>query len=83
MEPKSKEEILQTRKEIEEELVEMLKEVESEFTLEDIKEIIYNEEDQDDMMKVVSIFDQGGDISDLSNILETVTDAWNYFHTKP
>ena len=39
------------------------------------------------MMKVVAIFDgstslttgRGGDASELSNVLELVTDAWNYF----
>jgi len=31
------------------------------------------------MMKVVAMFDRGGDASELSNILELVTDAWNYF----
>ena len=45
--------ILERRKEIEQELLEMLKETESDFTLEDIKEIIYNEEDNDDMIHPV------------------------------
>mgnify|MGYP001563297483 FL=1 len=48
------------------------------FTLDDTKKIIYNEEDNDDMMKVVAMFDRGGDASELSNVLELVTDAWNY-----
>lgn len=74
--------ILMKRKEIEEELVEMLKETESNFSLEDVKNAIYHEEDNDDMMKVVAMFDRGGDASELSNILELVTDAWNYFPHK-
>ncbi len=84
--------ILERRKEIEQELVEMLKETDppslklrtgrERFTLEDIKEIIYNEEENDDMMKVVAMFDRGGDATEIENVLELVTDAWNYFPHK-
>jgi hypothetical protein len=31
------------------------------------------------MMKVVAMFDRGGNVSEPSNIPELVTDAWNYF----
>lgn len=79
MEPESKQRILERRKEIEQELVDMLKETESEFTLDHVREAIFHEEDNDDLMKVVAMFDNGGDASDLSNVLELVTDAWNYF----
>ncbi len=78
----SKQQILERRKEIEQELVEMLKETESDFTLDHIREAIYNEEDNDDMMKVVAMFDRGGDATELENVLELVTDAWNYFPHK-
>jgi len=89
MQIESKQQILERRKEIEQELVEMLKETDptspglrrgkEQFTLQDVKDVIYNEEDNDDMMKVVAMFDRGGDASELSNVLELVTDAWNYF----
>ena len=89
MEIESKEEILAHRKELEQELVDMLKETDptsprlrrgkEQFTLQDVKDAIYNEEDNDDMMKVVAMFDCGGDASELSYVLELVTDAWNYF----
>ncbi len=82
MEIRSKQQILQRRKEIEEELLGMLQETESEFGLDDIKAAIYNEEESDDMMKVVAMFDRGGDASELENILELVNDAWNYFPHK-
>ena len=82
MEIRSKQQILQRRKEIEEELLEMLKETESEFRLEDIKEIIYNEDGQDAMTDIIAMFDRGGDVSELENILEVVNDAWNYFPHK-
>jgi hypothetical protein len=78
----TKEEILAQRKEIEDELSEMLKETDGDFELQDIKDIIYNEGDQDDMMKVVAMFDRGGDASELSTVLELVNDAWNYFPHK-
>ncbi|MFA4975750.1 MAG: hypothetical protein WC839_03845 [Candidatus Paceibacterota bacterium] len=82
MKIESKEQILERRKEIEQELVEMLQETESDFSLEHIKDIIYNEEDSDDYQKIVVIFDRGGDISELQNILDLVSDAWNYFPHK-
>src|SRR3989344_3247868 len=74
--------ILERRKEIEQELVDMLKETESDFTLDHGRDVIFHEEDNDDMMKVVAMFDRGGDASELSNVLEMVTDAWNYFPHK-
>ena len=82
MDTENQKQILDRRKEIEEELLEMLKETESGFGLDDIKAAIYNEEESDDMMKVVAMFDRGGDASELSNVLELVTDTWNYFPHK-
>ncbi|MCX6715620.1 MAG: hypothetical protein NT077_01225 [Candidatus Taylorbacteria bacterium] len=78
----SRQQIIARRKEIEEELIEMLRQTESDFSLPHIKDTIYYEEESDDMMKVVAMFDRGGDASELSNILELVTDAWNYFPHK-
>ncbi len=82
MEIESKQQILERRKEIEQELVDMLKETESDFTLDHVRDVIFHEEDNDDMMKVVAMFDRGGDASELSNVLELVTDAWNYLPHK-
>lgn len=80
MEIETKKQILQQKKEIEEEIVEMLKETESDFSLEDVKDVIYNEEEQSDFTKIIAMFDRGsGDLSELENILELITDAWNYF----
>ena len=79
MEIESKQQILERRKEIEQELVDMLKETKSDFTLDHVRDAISHEEDNDDMMKVVAMFDRGGDASELSNVLELVTDVWNYF----
>ena len=82
MEVKSKKQILERRKKIEEDLLDMINETKSDFGLENIKDAIYNEEESDDMMKVVAMFDRGGDASELDNILELVSDAWNYFPHK-
>jgi hypothetical protein len=79
METESKQQILEHRKEIERELVDMLKKTKSDFTLQHVKDVIFHEEETDDMMKIVAMFDRGGDVSELSNVLELVTDAWNYF----
>lgn len=54
----------------------------SDFTLEHVREAILHEEDNDEMMKVVAMFDSGQDAAELQNVLELVTDAWNYFPHK-
>ena len=82
MEVESKQQILERRKEIEQDILDMLKEVKSDFKLKDVLAVIYNEEETDDMMKAVAMFDTGSDASELENVLELVSDAWNYFPHK-
>ncbi|GMU25602.1 hypothetical protein KJZ71_00380 [Patescibacteria group bacterium] len=82
MQAESKQQILERRKEIEQELVEMLRETESDFTLDHVRDAIFNEKESDDMMKVVAMFDRGGDATEIENVLELVSDAWNYFPHK-
>ena len=82
MEIESQQQIFDRRKEIEQELMDMLEETESDFTLDHIRDVIYEEEDSDDMMKVVAMFDNGGGATELENVLELVSDAWNYFPHK-
>src|SRR3989344_6242972 len=82
MEVESKEQIFKKRKEIEQELLNFLKETESDFGLDDIKEIIYNEEGQDDLTDVIRMFDNGQGAGELENIMDTINDAWNYFPHK-
>jgi hypothetical protein len=82
MEIESKQQILERKKEIEQELTDMLQETESDFSLEHVVDVIYNEEESDDYQHVVAMFDRGGDVSELSNILELASDAWNYFPHK-
>ena len=78
---KNKQEIIDERIEIEAGVIDLLEETGSDFTLDDVKDAIFNEEETDDMQKVIAMFDDG-DPENLSNILETVTDAWNYFPHK-
>ena len=82
MKTETKEEILKRRKELEQELEDMLKKTECDFGLEDVKKLIYNEEDNDDFHQLIAMFDRGGDASELDNVLELVSDAWNYFPHK-
>ena len=60
MEIQSKQQIDEHKKEIEQELTEMLQETDSDFSLQHIRDVIFNEEDNDDMMKIVVMFDNGG-----------------------
>ena len=78
----SKQQIITRRKEIEKELPDFLKETKSDFTLDHIREIIYNEEGQDDLTDVIAMFDTGQGAVELENIMDTVNDAWNYFPNK-
>jgi len=68
--------------EIAKELLELLKKTESDFGLEDIRDIIYNEDGQDSLTDIIAMFDTGQGALELENILEIVNDAWNYFPHK-
>ena len=82
MEIESKQQILKRRKEIEQDIIDLLSQAESDFTLDDFKEVIYDEEDQDDLTRAISMFDTGEIPDELENILELINDAWNYFPHK-
>ncbi len=82
MEIELKKQIMERRKEIEQDIIDLLSRAESDFTLDDVKEVIYNEEDQDDLTKAISMFDTGKIPDELENILELTNDAWNYFPHK-
>lgn len=77
-----KKEIIKKCKETERELSRLLKKINSPFSIEHIKDIIYREKDDDDLVKIISIFDRGGGVKELEQILEIVNDAWNYFPHK-
>jgi hypothetical protein len=82
MQIESKQQILDRRKIIEQEILDMLKETSSDFGLDDIKGIIYNEDGQDDLTQIISMFDTGQGAAELDNVLELLNDAWNYFPHK-
>ena len=82
MEIESQEHILAFRKEIEQDLVDLLRETESDFSLQDVKDAIFHEQETDDMTVIVAMFDTGGGASELGAVLELVIDAWNYFPHK-
>lgn len=72
--------LAEKREEIEDEICELLYQAKSDFELEDVRRVIYEEEETDDMQKVISMFDTGEKgAPQLDTILETVTDAWNHF----
>ena len=73
-----KKEIIEKRKEIKEEFEQLLAEHDSPFNFDHILDIIYHEDDTDDMMRIVAIFDRGNPM-EIGNVLELATDAWNYF----
>ena len=79
---KNKKQILDYRKELEQEIINYLKKTKSHFILDDVKKIIYEEDDQNDLTEIIKMFDTGyGDIQ-LDTVLELVNDAWNYFPHK-
>lgn len=75
-------EIFMKRKEIESELENKLKEVRSDFDVEYIKQIIFEEDGTDDLTDIIMLFDTGQGAVELQDVLETVNEAWNYFPHK-
>lgn len=80
--PQNLQEIIEKRKEIERGLGDFLKETGSDFTLEDIRETIYGEEETDDFTDLIAMFDMGQGAEKLQTITELLSDAWNYFPHK-
>jgi len=77
----SRNNFISDRQEIEKDLTNLLKTHNSELDLDYIKKIIYNENGQDDLTKIIVIFDRGRP-DELQNILDLIMDAWNYFPHK-
>lgn len=74
--------IFMRRQEIELELIKLLEQTGSDFSLQDIQQIIYNEEGNDDMTKIIMMFDTGQGATEMEDILEIIMDAWNFFPHK-
>ena len=82
MEHETLSQIILRRQEIEQELTGLLEQTGSDFGLDDIRQVIYDEEEQNDMAKIIPMFDSGQGGVKLNNIMEVVIDAWNYFPHK-
>ena len=82
MEHESLDQIIKHKQEVEQELADLLKQTGSDFSLDDIRRVIYEEEDQNDLAKIIPMFDTGQGGVELNNIMEVVMDAWNYFPHK-
>lgn len=74
-------EIALRRKEIEREVKNLLKVARSGYTLDDIKDIIFNSH-ENSLTKIITIFDTGKKELEIERILNVVNDAWNYFPHK-
>lgn len=74
--------ILWKRNEIEVNVSELLKEVGSGLSFNDIKNAIYNEKDKGDLMKIINVFGRGENIDELNKIMSIISEAWNYFPHK-
>lgn len=82
MEVLNQQQIIERRREAEQELLAFLKETGSNFGLDHIKEVIYNEDGTDAMTDIIAMFDTGQGALELQNIVEVINDAWNYFPHK-
>ena len=82
MEIETQEQIDYKKKEVEQELIELLAETKSHFTLDHVKNVIYNEDGQDALTDAVVMFDNGQGGIELQNVLDVLNDAWNYFPHK-
>ncbi|MFH0791715.1 MAG: hypothetical protein V1905_00675 [bacterium] len=75
-------EILRKRNEIEKKLSNILKEINNPLTLGQIRDIIYREKNDNELTKIIQVFDRGQSIKELNRIFEIINDAWNYFPHK-
>lgn len=75
----ARQKILKKREQVEQELINLLKKTKSDFTLNHIKDIIYNEEETGDLVKIIAMFDRGQGLLKMDNILQVINEAWNLF----
>ena len=73
---------LEKRKEIEKKLSAFVTETKSDFDVEDIRSAIYYEEGTDTMTDIIAMLDNGQGAVELQDIIDVITDAWNYFPHK-
>ncbi len=72
-------EIIEKRKEIEQEVKSLLKQSKSFYKFEDVKQVVFDENSTDDMQELVKMFDTGKGNFELDTIIEIIQEVWNYF----
>lgn len=82
MKKETKESILKKRKQIEDDLLVLIKKLNIKLKLDDIKKIIYFEKDHKELDKIILEFDNGQDFEKIKNTLDLINNAWNYFPHK-
>ena len=75
-------EILERRCDMESNMAELVKRTNSVLTMEEIKDMIYNEDGQDCMRKLMANFMKNQDIAQLNKDWQIVSSAWNYWPHK-
>lgn len=75
-------EIIEKRKEIEQKVTALLKQSGSKKTFKDILDIIFNEKGSGDFGTMIALFGNDFNDEELSNIVQILGDAWNYFPHK-
>jgi hypothetical protein len=74
-----KQEVKKKQDELELQIAQLLEAANSEWTVDDVKEVIYAERDHDNFTELLAMFDTGEGVAQLPDIIEVLTDAWNYF----
>jgi hypothetical protein len=75
-------EILRKKRVAEEEVGDLIELMGCGLSLEEIKDIVYNEDGTESMRKIILSFDQGQDIDEMNRILQIISNAWNYWPHK-
>jgi len=77
--PTTPPDIITKREQIEKQLAAELRNLKSDFNVEDIKKIIFNEHGRDDLGRLMRLFDRGQDIDEMNRLLQIAMDEWNHF----
>jgi len=75
-------EIARRREELELKATRVLEIIGSEFTIDDVKRVIFEEEDRDDMQVLLDMFDTESEAVPLQQLLDLASATWNYFPHK-
>ncbi len=78
----TKESIAKKRKEIEKNLLALIKKYKANITIDEIKEIIYNEKSHKELDEIVKKLDQNQSPEEFERMLYLINDVWNYFPHK-